>query len=546
MIVSSRFSLFLIQLWIGSISCAVYHIVPSPSHDCPVESCLTLSSFIDDVSLYLDNNTSLIFQPGNHTMRSKLNITNVTEFLMTSYSAMANQSSLHIICETPLLSCFIFEAVDYVYITSLNFNFFGCEQKIFEIDFTEQESILIEAIASSLMLLGCTFENNEGSIIMISAGYSNITVTQTTFSNNTVFSILSYYLCNSKFANSTFISNEVTLHGISVATLSNTLMFIGCEFRNNNIDNGLGTLVSVRNSDISIVDTRFINNRAKSSLYIFDSIVSIDKSVFQHNYGSAITFRECTVNIFDSVYDSNQGRGHNLGGAITSHDSNIHIHSSEFKRNFAKFTGGAMHCEASLIFVYETCTLTDNHAKQGGAVYLHRHVQYHICHGATVIIANNTASAEGGGIYLDLRCSLTVHSQSTLHLLENFALFCGGGIYAFQLSSINATSSNTNSVIHFYKNKAREGGGLYLDFNSIVCTGKHHNNSISFHENSAEYGGAVYVHVPTLQYLVPECFFQSLPHSTPTYNITIDTDPGKRSKENDLAFKFSLNMSGYF
>ena len=288
--------MFLIHLWIGSISCAVYHIIPSPSHDCPVESCLTLSSFAANVSLYLDNNTSLIFQPGTHTVQSTLNIANVAEFSMTSYST--NRSSLHIICEGSLLSFFIFEAVDHIYINDLKF--FGCENTIFKI--SPIKSTIIKMIVSNLILLGCIFENNEGTdrIILISAEYSNITVAQTTFNNNSVSSILSYTFCNSKFVNSTFISNtgvtSTILDGTGIASLSNTLMFTGCEFRNNY--NGLGAIVVVHNFYyVSIIDTRFINNRASPPLHIFNSVVSINRSVFEHNYGSAIALRYCTVNI---------------------------------------------------------------------------------------------------------------------------------------------------------------------------------------------------------------------------------------------------------
>ena len=526
-------SLFLIHFWIDSISCAVYHIVPSPSHDCPVDSCLTLSSFAANVSLYLDNNTSLIFHPGNHTVQSILSIINVAEFSMTSYSA--NQSSLHIIRETSLqsLNFFTFEAVDHICI--INLKFYGCEQKIFEIEFFKQDSVLIETIASSLILMGCIFENNEGSITVISAEYSNITVAQTTFSNNTVSFILSFTFCNSKVVNSTFISNEGILdipYGISVAIRSNTLLIIGCEFRDNY--NDMLAIVDVQDSDISVVDTRFSNNRASPSLHISNSVISIDKSVFKHNYGSAIIFRDCIVNIFDSVYDSNQGSKVAYGGAIISYDSVIQICNSEFKKNVADLRGGAMYCEQSSIFFYETCTLSDNHAEQGGAIYLDHDVQYHIAHGATVIIANNTASADGGGMYLGPHCSLTLHSQSTLHVLENSALEDGGGIYAFQSSSMNATSNkSTDSVTHIHKNRARKGGGLYLEFNSILYTGMCHNNIIIFHENSAEYGGAVYVStIPDPVDPLSECFFQSQPHST-------------CSKENDTAFKFSSNNANY-
>jgi predicted outer membrane repeat protein len=443
----------------------------------------------------------------------------------------------------------MFETVDHIYISNLKF--FGCENTILEIGPWAIESTIIDATLSSLILLGCVFENNQGRITAISAKYSNITAAQTSFSNNTVVSlILSYKFYNFKHINSTFISNRgmlpnsELLHANGV-TSSSTFIFTGCEFRNNY--NNLRAIIVVQNSDVSITDTRFTNNREEGpSLRIFNSVVSIDRSVFKLNgFESAISFRECTVNIFDSVYDSNQGRS---GGAITSHDSVINIHSSDFKKNVAIFGGGAIYCKASLIFFYKICTLTDNHAKEGGAIRLHNHAQYHVAHGATVIIANNTATADGGGICLTYYSRLTLHSQSALHILENCALEDGGGIYVSQFSYINVTVvsnliNNTKSLLHFHKNKAGEGGGLFLEFNSTVYTDICHSNSISFHENSAEYGGAVYV--LTRQYSLSECFFQSQPHSTSTNNITIDTGTGICNKENDPVIKFSLNRANY-
>ena len=110
----SSFSLFLIHLWIGSISCAVYHIVQSLDHHCPVEPCLTLSSFVATASLYLDNNTSLIFQPGNHIIRSKFNVTGVVNFSMIS-----DQSTAGITCENDSKAGFIFNGVNPVSYTHL-------------------------------------------------------------------------------------------------------------------------------------------------------------------------------------------------------------------------------------------------------------------------------------------------------------------------------------------------------------------------------------------------------------------------------------------
>ena len=306
----------------------MYHIVPSPDHDCPVQSCLTLSSFAANVSQYLESNTSLIFQPGNHTVHSELNITNVAEFSMMSHST--NQSNLHIICEESSISFFIFEAVDHIYITDLKF--FGCKNTVVVIPLFH--STLIKTIASSLIFLGCTFENNEGSITVISAKYSNITVAQTIFSNNTVSLILSYNFCNSKFVNSTFMSNSLRGELVTFVTHDDNYQTT-CHYSNYQ-----GAIIIVNNSDISIIDTRFVNNscRESPSVHISNSVVSINKSVFKYNYDSAITFRKCrTVNIFDSVYDGNQGRVYleDFGGAITAYYSVIHIHSSDFKKNIA-------------------------------------------------------------------------------------------------------------------------------------------------------------------------------------------------------------------
>ena len=246
----------------------------------------------------------------------------------------------------------------------------------------------------------------------------------------------------------------------------------------------------------------------------------------KHNYGSVITLRECIASIFSSVYDSNQEVGyHQLGGAVVSYDSVIHIHSSEFKNNH--YGNGTILCGRSLLTFYEVCTITDNHAAVGGAIN-GDNVQSFIAHGATVIIANNSASSDGGGIYLSDHSNLTLYShsvlrilknnasingggiylgyhsnltlytQSMLQILENRAAEGGGGIYTSELSLINVVanlpSNDTNPAIYFYKNKASSGGGLYLAIDSLtmVYTVMCH-NTIFFHENSADYGGAVYV-----------------------------------------------------
>ena len=525
----SCFSMFLTQLWIGFVSCAVYHIVPSPDHHCPVESCLTLSSFTANTNLYIDNNTSLIFQPGNHIIRSILTVTDVIDFSMMS---VANQSRAGITCKNNTKPGLIFNAVNHVHLSNLKF--FECYCDI-RYNSSDHGIKLITLTASSLVLVKCIFENNVGTSL-IKATHSNITIVQSTFKDNVRIrhETFEFIYCNTTIVNSAFINNDgpvllsVKKFGevgsiTAVSRLSTSMNITGCEFRNNhrsnNYDHFLTHIIDVYYSDMFLIyDTEFISNKVDKILYAIGSAISADNCKFQHNNGSVMHLDTCKVDIFNSIFNNNVYEA----AALKLWCTVIHIHGSKFKKN----EGGVIKTfvESSIIFT-DICTFTDNQAEQGGAIHLCYEGQCVIAQGATVIIANNTASDDGGGIYLDYHSNITLHSQSTLQILENKATENGGGIHASEFSSINLgfkslnnISQTSNSSIYFYRNRARNGGGLYLKLNSIVYASPCLNNFVGFDKNSADYGGAVYVfnaayHESTSQYnhsaADPECFFQS-------------------------------------
>ena len=225
----------------------------------------------------------------------------------------------------------------------------------------------------------------------------------------------------------------------------------------------------MHNSDIlSIYDTKFISNKATLSIvHVTESVVSTDNCMFKYNHGLTMNLNKCQVDIFNSVFSNNQ-----VESALSLWSTIIHIHGSEFKENVDRRSGsgGAIYSfRETLISFSEVCTFADNYAYQGGALYLGWNVQCFLARGATVIIANNTASGEGDGIYL-YHSNLTLHSQSILQILENMATENGGGIYASWRSSINLSmkslnyiNQTSNSSIPFYGNWARQGGGLYLE-----------------------------------------------------------------------------------
>ena len=52
----------------------IYYVTTLQGVSCTVESCLTLSEFASNVSHYLWENTTLVFQQGNHTLNSRFQI----------------------------------------------------------------------------------------------------------------------------------------------------------------------------------------------------------------------------------------------------------------------------------------------------------------------------------------------------------------------------------------------------------------------------------------------------------------------------------------
>ena len=543
---------FLCQLlWTGLVSCAVYHIVPSPDHHCPVESCFTLSSFVTNASLYVNSNTSLIFQPGNHIIHSRLNVSSVVSFSMVSYS----QPRAGITCDNYSEPGFIFNAVNYVHVYDLNFSkcYWGNNYHDFK---------LITITASSLVLMKCNFEDNEGTGV-INATNSNITIVQSTFKDNHVrthFEMLAFLHCNITIVKSTFINNTLfddrkfKLLSVNfgqnptvVSTIASTLTITSCEFRNNNQSVQYfvrgSCIIYVHRSDIYIYDTKFISNKRARMLYAEESVINTVSCTFKHNHGSAMDLDTCKVDISNSDFINNEAR------ALSLWNSTIHIHGSEFKENTKMEGGGGaiFSSDETIITFSEVYTLADNQAEQGGAIYLGHGTQCFLENGAIVTIANNTAfgyitevdyypgygggvyfdrsnltlyfqsmlqilengaAENGGGIYLNDHSNIILHSHSILKLLENKATKHGGGISAHWLSavilgfkSLTNVNHTSNSTIYFYGNRAREGGGLYLRSNSTVHVHDNAflclNNTINFVKNSADYGGAVCVYTET-------------------------------------------------
>ena len=62
----------------------VQYIIPSPTTRCPEESCLTLSTLVAKTSNHFDSSTTIVFLEGNHTLDSRLVVSNIYGSLVLS------------------------------------------------------------------------------------------------------------------------------------------------------------------------------------------------------------------------------------------------------------------------------------------------------------------------------------------------------------------------------------------------------------------------------------------------------------------------------
>ena len=106
--------------YITNVYSNVHYIIPIDDLPlCPFSSCHTLSEVAINTSVYIDESTTLIFQPGNHFLDSQLSISNTLTYEMLSNGT----STTKITCK--LGANFILYNVSMIQINGLKFNSCG-------------------------------------------------------------------------------------------------------------------------------------------------------------------------------------------------------------------------------------------------------------------------------------------------------------------------------------------------------------------------------------------------------------------------------------
>ena len=194
---------------VGTSLCTIYNMVPSPDsyRKCEDNHCITLTQFATNSSLYLDTtNTTLLLEPGNHTLDVSLKIRNIIWFAVVSRSSETNM---------PVVACShsartYFTDVSQVHICGLRFigcrgnqyvsvNRFMVKNSTFLDPPGQSSGPALQLILTTATIIQCSFVNLTGIFhkiwtfvvpVNISLGgvitslQSNITIIRSTFQGN--------------------------------------------------------------------------------------------------------------------------------------------------------------------------------------------------------------------------------------------------------------------------------------------------------------------------------------------------------------------------
>ena len=488
--------------------CNVYKIItPLTNSTCNAtkEHCLFLEQFC---SIAVQNNATLNFQPGNHSLASQLNITDVENFTMLSES-----NSTWIVCDKS--AKFVFTNINKLYIENLTFSGCGSDNLV------QNESVFVIHQSNSTVINNIIFRYFEG--------YHSVLVQEAHVEMN----------------NGIFFKHDATSDLVKVT--DSTIIFCKCNISSNIVANSRAVVRSI-NTSISVTDTKLMSNSANYGLLCFNCTVNVSGSWFE-NSNNTKTVVHIAMSNFEinntRLVDNTAGRSVmfiiesrvktqgvlEISGNAAQYDSLkvvnskvtfkaevIHSNNDRamtIKASYVKFygsskflngTAGAIRCFRSIIYFLNNTTFSENHAKKGGAIRASYSKLF--MYGGTVIIKNEAVHSHGGGIYLfqsQLNC------QQHCIYSENKARGKGGAIHAVsslitvgsEWNVFNMWKGTSNSSLVIENNEAMYGGGLSFEANSkIYGLGKSENwYNIVFRSNFAEVDGlAIFVNDNTTNF----------------------------------------------
>ena len=479
-------------------SSTVLYVTPTPETPCPAKPCHTLSQYAHNVSEYITTDTTFVFLPGDHSLDTDFNISNISSLAIVGNTSSFPKLTSRVVCNNTDAMVAIAN-VSHLSIAALEV--LSCGQNNVErvsvrvhtvenfrlSSFHLSHSSPLHIYNSAAWLEDNSFANNTGTGCggSLKTERSNVTLTGT----------------------NSFVQNHCRGYGGGMCVIGSTVASNGSvSFVGNNVTLGGGGLLS----NLSIVtftgNIVFEGNYAHSFGGGF-AVVRKSPSFFSGNssftsnscYGSGCAVYSTGLLNFtgESIFLNNS-----VGQAILNYNYTLFTGTTLFLGNF----GGGLNSYACKII--GKLTVKRNSVTLGLSVFV---IFGPLYIAGDVEVSNNI---NGGGIAILPYGSDTADSE--LHgnfLFENNTAYSGAGLHV-RVSQLTVSGNFT-----FRNNAAYDtGGGLWLELGATLHLLS--NTKMLFSGNSAnKTGGAIYVvDVDPLLYCISKtelarralenCFFQ--------------------------------------
>ena len=323
----------LLLLCFGFVTREEHYIVPSQSHPCCAEHCLTLSQFVGGSANHSKyDNTTLIFVPGSYTLESDLSIEDVYTFSMY---ADASSSKTRITCSPD--TRFEFRNINFVSINGLHFVECSGNQVV---------------STGQIHFMNCTFSNDAevyGTTLMI---VESIAYLDRVAFLSTIDYAAQYHANISMQSQENCTSDPAGIHRI--LTSDSVIIITHSLFVRNTIDVG-AVIYSLESSEITIFNSIFKANRAMccyvntntssrctgAILRVYNSFMDVYNSRFEHNQGSIVQVEGGIANLTHCVFSNHFRRytNFNIGCVVLVYHSNLSISYGTFMNNTVKILG---------------------------------------------------------------------------------------------------------------------------------------------------------------------------------------------------------------
>ena len=411
------------------------HITPSP---CPNEPCLTISEFIDQADQYIALNTTLIFLPGTHTVRSGLLVEGIDSLTLLGDSS--GESLPLIKCDRP--ASLGFKYINELVVRSLAFD--SCGDGTYA-------AFNVKSV-SSVEISDCSFKNNIGSGGAVVVAHCNMLfIINSVFENNSASIGGGLYTTKItiNFTGNTFTNNIATLRGAGVAHLDSNATYTGT--------------VTFRNNSGVSSGREIVNNDREFREGILSQI-----NVGMKSTGGAMFIKGSSV-VFENISIENNIATYG-GGVCILRSTIVFNGSTDIVSNRAEVSGGGVYAvDSSKLFFEGTSTFEDNTALNGGGLYLADSSLCFFSATAQQYYLQNYASDTGGAIYVaDTTPSVYCDENSASEGLRSLCFFQITVPIQNRLSSLSLDimsivfKTDFQTMIYFYNNTAIvEGGDLY-------------------------------------------------------------------------------------